>query len=75
MEDDVDALYGGIYTLIALDVVLDQLDSTGEVGGVLATAGGEVVEHANRMPLFEQPLSEMGADESTAPGDQNFHGC
>ena len=55
------------------DVVLDELEAlvAGEVADVARVAGEQVVERDDRVPVGQQAVGEMRADESGAAGDQD----
>ena len=63
--------HGGVDALVRAQVALDDLDVVGDVGEVLAAAGGEVVEHAHPVAAREQRAHEVRADEAGAAGDEH----
>ena len=38
-------------------------------------AGGQVVDHVDRVPFGQQPVDEGGPDEAGPPGDEGLHGA
>jgi hypothetical protein len=44
-----------------------------EMADVLDPAGGEVVEHVNRMVVLDQQIAQMRPDEARAAGDEESH--
>src|SRR5262249_39748483 len=63
---------GEIRQLTALDLQGRALAREGEV---LAAARGEIVEDADAIPLGEQALDEMRADEARSTGDEGERWC
>src|SRR5207247_1347974 len=51
------------------EVDLDVLTAGGQVGRI---AGGEVVQHADRVPARQQGVHEMRAEEAGSPCDQMY---
>ena len=43
------------------------------LGQVVAAAGGVVVDDEDLVALSQQPIGEVGSDESRSPRDQNLH--
>ncbi len=72
VEDGRHAAHGPLDGLEAREIAADHLEpaiALGE-GEVAPAPRGEVVEHADAVPLGEQALDDMGADEAGATGDQ-----
>ena len=44
------------------------------MGDVLEAPGGEVVDDGDTVAAFEQGLSQVAADETGAPGDEDLGG-
>ena len=49
------------------------MSSRTHVGEVGAAPRGEVVEHPDPVPVGQQPVDEVGPDESAATGHENVH--
>ena len=71
MDHAVDALRGGVGTLVAAHVALDELHVAADRRQVLAAAGGEVVEHADGAAAARQLGRYVRADEAAAAGDEH----
>jgi hypothetical protein len=46
----------------------------GQVGDVLEAPGGQVVDDGDAVAAFEQGLSQVAADETGTPGDEDLGG-
>jgi hypothetical protein len=55
--------------LVATKISLDQLELAFEVRQIASLARGEVVEHTHLVPVGEQPLDQVGADEASSACD------
>ena len=56
------------------DVVLDEVEvrPVAQVRDVVEVAGQEVVHDHHTVPLRQQQVGEMGAEEAGAPGDDGY---
>ena len=72
MEDQLAAANRRVHALIALDVALDELDLSVEIGEIPPVTRGEVVEDSHLTTIAEQPLDEVRADEAAATRDQDL---
>ena len=72
MKHELAARDGPGYSLITLDVALDDLGLAIQYLEVSSPAGREVVEYPNRMPTVKKSHREMRADESAATGHENL---
>jgi hypothetical protein len=62
-----------MYTFVAAQLALHDLDLLREVGKVRAVARREVVEDADVVATFGERAGEVRADEASAASHQDFH--
>jgi hypothetical protein len=72
MQDHLAPARRVVHPLEALYVALDQVGVL-QMGEVLTLTGHKRVDHSNFMTFLEQALDQVGADETTAPGDKYAH--
>ena len=73
MEHDLDPAGGGVYTLVAPQLSLDDLHLVGELGKVRAVAGREVVEDAHFVAALDEGAGKIRPDEASTACDENLH--
>src|SRR5437763_1176074 len=64
MEHDLAVAHRFVDDFVTPDIAFDQLYVVGETEQIRAIAGGEVVEHTDRVPVLNQLLGQVRADES-----------
>lgn len=76
MEDPLRAGHRRRHSLQVADVALGEGEPPvpGEMLEVPATAGGEVVHTRDGVPLFQQKLAQIAADEAGSPGNNAASG-
>ena len=70
--DSVNVLRGGGRVHDGVDGVMKAL-VVFEVVDVLDAAGGKIVEHIDLVAAFEKSFGEVGADETRASRNEDFH--
>ena len=76
MHDRIDAVEGTPHRLVVADVSDLQLDLRVQIAGPLAPGvhlGLEAVERTHLVPLGEEAIGEVGADEPGSTRDENTH--
>lgn len=71
MDHAVSALRGGVGVRVAADAALDELHVAADCRRVLAAAGGEVVEHADRMSTPQHVGRHVRPYKPGSDGDTN----
>jgi hypothetical protein len=73
VDDGVAAGRGGPRGVGVAQVALHHLGLAGRAVQVLAPSRREVVEHADLTARGQEPVGDVRADETRAPGDENLH--
>jgi hypothetical protein len=70
MEDEIDALDGGLDVMVGRKGAFEELDPALHFGKVLPFPGGKVVEHPNASAALEEEPNQMGPDEPGSAGHE-----
>jgi hypothetical protein len=70
VEDELASPHRGHHPLEASELALHDLDVAAKMEEVPPVSGGEVVDHPHVVPLGEERIYEVGADEARPAGDE-----
>jgi hypothetical protein len=66
MQDVVDALKSGLANSRVGEISLHKVDARFQIAQPFAISGGEIIDDPHPIPFTDEPVNQVGADESGA---------
>ena len=64
MQDEIDAMADILHERQILNIALDKVNATTDVGKILQASGGKIIYAADFMPKLQQPMGQGRTDKS-----------